>query len=375
MSAAGKPARAELRCTPAGRPRGRFPRLQYVHTFRRKGAEYSYFRRPGYPHVRLPGLRGTTEFMDAYQAALRGVPPAIGKGRVAEGSLDALCVAFYGSAGFKKLKPITQGTYRNRIEKLRSRPLYPGAAVCCGDLPVAKLDADAVGKLIAAKEGTPAAANGLRIVLRKLMRFAVARKWVKADPTAGIERVEHKATNFHSWTEEEIAAYAAKHPPGTKARLALELLTGTGQRRGDIVALGPHNLAGGRLRLKQGKTGTPVSIPVHPHLARELAHLPADQATFLATEYGKPFTVGGFYNRFAAWAKAAGLPAGCSPHGLRRATGRRLAEAGATPHQIMSILGLRTLTEAQRYTNAADAERMADAGMELLAGAARDRTG
>ena len=44
----------------------------------------------------------------------------------------------------------------------------------------------------------------------------------------------------------------------------------------------------------------------------------------------------------------------CQPHGLRKAAGRRLAEAGCTPHEIMAVLGHKTLAEAERYTRDAD---------------------
>src|SRR5258705_9644309 len=47
---------------------------------------------------------------------------------------------------------------------------------------------------------------------------------------------------------------------------------------------------------------------------------------------------------------AAGLPLDCQPHGLRKAAGRRLAEAGCTAHEIMAVLGHKTLAEAERYT-------------------------
>lgn len=41
-------------------------RLKFVQSFvdKRSGAVFSYFRRRGYPHVRLPGLPGSREFME-----------------------------------------------------------------------------------------------------------------------------------------------------------------------------------------------------------------------------------------------------------------------------------------------------------------------
>ena len=59
------------------------------------------------------------------------------------------------------------------------------------------------------------------------------------------------------------------------------------------------------------------------------------------------------------WAKEAGLT-GCPLHGLRKACARRLAEAGCSALEIMAITGHKTLKEVERYTKAADQERMAE---------------
>ena len=76
--------------------------------------------------------------------------------------------------------------------------------------------------------------------------------------------------------------------------------------------------------------------------------------------YGKPFTVDGFSQWMRDAITDAGLPLECQPHGLRKATGRRLAEAGATAKMIMSILGHTTLAEAERYTEEADQAGLAE---------------
>jgi integrase len=52
-------------------------------------------------------------------------------------------------------------------------------------------------------------------------------------------------------------------------------------------------------------------------------------------------------------------------HGLRKAACRRLAEAGCTEKQIAAISGHASLSEVQRYTKAADQERLARAAMKL----------
>jgi len=57
--------------------------------------------------------------------------------------------------------------------------------------------------------------------------------------------------------------------------------------------------------------------------------------------------------------RAAGLPPRCVPHGLRKAAARRLAEAGCSASEIMAITGHKTLAEVERYTRAAEQERLA----------------
>lgn len=81
---------------------------------------------------------------------------------------------------------------------------------------------------------------------------------------------------------------------------------------------------------------------------------------------GQPFSDAGFGNFFRDWCDAAGLPKQCSAYGLRKAACRRLAEAGCSAHQIMSISGHRSLSEVQRYTLAADQARLAREAMKTI---------
>jgi hypothetical protein len=64
----------------------------------------------------------------------------------------------------------------------------------------------------------------------------------------------------------------------------------------------------------------------------------------------------------------AGLSLDCQPHGLHKATGRRLAEAGATAKMIMPVLGHATLAEAERYTEEADQVSLAEDAVIKLEG-------
>ena len=108
-----------------------------------------------------------------------------------------------------------------------------------------------------------------------------------------------------------------------------------------------------------------VDIPIHPDLAAALELLPCDGFTFLQTAYGKSRSPNGLGNMMRGWCDSAGLPK-CSSHGLRKACARRLAEAGATTHEIAAVTGHATLQEVERYTRDAQRSGLADSGFEKL---------
>ncbi len=95
----------------------------------------------------------------------------------------------------------------------------------------------------------------------------------------------------------------------------------------------------------------------------------------MITAYGRSFTVDGFSQFMRGAIKEAGLPLECQPHGLRKAAGRRLAEAGCSAKEIMAILGHKTMSEAQKYVDDADQERLAKAAISKLENEAVSRDG
>lgn len=107
-------------------------------------------------------------------------------------------------------------------------------------------------------------------------------------------------------------------------------------------------------------------MPLHRDLLTVLEKARHNHVTIVNTDYGKPFTVDGFSSFMRDAKRAAGLPLDCQPHGLRRAAGRRFAEAGCSTKQIMAVLGHKSIVEAERYTRDADQIRLATAAMSLL---------
>src|SRR5262249_15137641 len=104
-------------------------------------------------------------------------------------------------------------------------------------------------------------------------------------------------------------------------------------------------------------------ITVHPELRRSLEACPSGHLAAIVTAYGTPFSTKGFGQFMSDAISEAGLPPCCKAHGLRKAAARRLEEAGCSAHEIMAVTGHKTLSEVERYTRAAEQERLNAAAM------------
>ena len=98
--------------------------FRYVQSFvdRKTGAVFHYFRRRGYPRIRLPGIPGSCGFMEAYQRALESQQMPIGATRTKAGTVNAAIVGYYGSSlHFQLLAPSTQQIRRWHSGTISSR--------------------------------------------------------------------------------------------------------------------------------------------------------------------------------------------------------------------------------------------------------------
>jgi integrase len=325
----------------------------------------------------LTGIPWSDDFMRQYAAALEGVTAIknVGAGRTKPGTVDAIVAPYLDplskSSPFKIGARETQRTRRNILENFRKN---------YGHLPVFRSDANGRGTMLLTREhmqrivneksAIPFAQRNFLNTLRAMFKWAMAEGRIPDDPTLGVTRVKAKTTGYKTWSEDHIARYEAKHPIGTKARLAFAQILYTGLRRSDVVKIGRQHIQNGVLIIDQGKTEggeeAHLEIPLHPKLREIIDTTPTvGVKTFLVTHFGKPYTAAGFGN----WFRELCDEAGCfdiSAHGGRKATARRLAEIGCSANQIAAITGHASLSEVQRYTKAADRKRMAQEAMKKL---------
>jgi integrase len=345
----------------------------------RHGNVRIYVRRGGCK-IRIREPKGSADFARAYAEAVyaldhpgsakagRGIEPA------APGTLGALAASYFKeSRKFKALDPKSQTTRRLIIEDCLREPRKPGSKSLMSACPTEYVTPAVVMMLMDRKidAGLPGAANNRKKYLSAMFTWAVREKLMKSNPARDAERASYATDGFHTWSVDEVRQFEARHPVGTKARLALALLLFTGSRRGDVVTFGRQHVKDGTLRFVPRKTRykrmTASEKPWLRLLAGIVDATTTGDLTFLVTEYGKPFTAAGFGCWFRDRCDEAGLPQ-CSAHGLRKAGATIAAENGATDRQLMAMFDWSTSGQANVYTAAANKKRLAREASNIMVG-------
>ncbi len=328
----------------------------------RHGNVRVYVRRHG-RKVRIRELATVEDFMAAYRAALeRGSVEAPPKSAAAApGSLRWLVEHYYQSAEYRQLGKSTRRVRKNILD---------GLCEDHGSKPFAVMEPRHVRTLRDKKADFPEAANARVKAVRQVFKWAVEAGRANRNPAREVPYL--RPTNpegFHTWTIEEVWQFEARHPIGTKARLALALLLYTGARRSDAVRLGRQMERAGSLFFKETKGQAQRvkdrEIPILPELRSVIDATPSGHLNYITTAFGKPYTPPGFGNWFRRRCDEAGLHH-CSAHGLRKAGATIAAENGATEHQLMAMFGWDSTKQAALYTRKANRKRLAAEAMHKL---------
>lgn len=335
---------------------------KFVHAYKdRHGKPRVYYSRTGHPKIALRGPVGSEEFWIDYHKAEKGLAqtkPEIGADRILPGSFDDVITRYYKSPRYLGLAPATQANTRRILDNFRQEKDR-------GQRPIKGFERQHMDAILGKMADRPGAANNLLKRVKVITRFAVDMNIIKTDPLIGMRKLKYKTKSIPTWGQGDIAKFTERHPHGTKAHLAMTIMRCTGQRLSDAVRMGWQHVKEGRIEVCQQKTGTFVTIPLHPDLKAAIEPLSREAETFLLTEYGKPFAAAGFGNWMRDRCDEAGLP-DLSSHGLRSAMATALAEAGCSAKELMSITGHKSLAEAEVYIRAAEQKLLSANAMKAL---------
>lgn len=332
----------------------------------RHGKLRARFRKVGTTPVYMKALPDQPGFDAEYQTLLSS-PRQID--RAIPGSIGDLVTRYYRSGDFAaKGSADTRARRRYLIESFRTD--FANDMVV--DFGFEHIEAILIARtkkrrLDSGREvGGEVAARNLRKELRRLFAYAKKLKWIAGNPVDDAEKIgKAKLAGYYPWAEADIAQYQAKHALGTRARLALEIILWTGQRRGDTRLFGPQHIVRGKINFQAAKNGADLWLPIAPDLRRAIAAMPSvGLRSFLVTQAGNVFSKDGFGNKFREWCDEAGLPQ-CAAHGLRKAIARRMALSSATQRGIKAVGGWKGDSEVTLYTESAEQEALAETALGL----------
>lgn len=302
--------------------------------------EYWYHRATG---ARLPGAKGSAEFLAAYIEAEKLAP-------INTNNVAALIRTYLLSKKFESKSDSTKSEYKRMLVKLEER---------FGKLPIAALASPKVRAVFLDYQqdigaDRPREADNRLTVLSAVFSHARARGLIKDNPLYRFERLYRSERSEIIWTAQDVDRFMNGAP--VELQRALILAIHTGQRYGDLVRLRWSDFDGRALALKQSKGKRPVYVPCTPALLAMLANTPRVGPYILTRADGRPwFTANDDKALSKAW-KARMIDADFYPagwgnmtaqerkeslrfHDLRGTAVTLLAEAGATIPQISAITG------------------------------------
>ncbi|GHE83211.1 integrase [Camelimonas fluminis] len=293
-----------------------------------KTATYFYAWRGG---PRLEGKPGTADFKASYDRAIAS------RQAVPSGNFFSVISAYKASGEFSKLAARTRADYLRHIAGIEAK---------FGTMPLSGFSEanKRVTRGVFKSWRDDLATKSMRqadyawSVLGRICSWGLDRGRVATNPCERGGRLYESERNDNVWTDADEARFIAKAPK--HLHLALLLAVWTGQRQGDLLRLTWSNYDGTNIRLRQGKTGKRLVVPVGAPLKSALDAEASRKrgALMLLTRDGERWTEDGFRSSWAKACAKAGIE-GLTFHDLRGSAVTRLALAGATVPEIATFTG------------------------------------
>jgi integrase len=327
--------------------------LNVVRQRTQHGKIVFYYRIGQGKRTRLPDI-SAPEFMDVYMACVRGAP--IPKRGMEDARTFAWLLARYKeSTAWTQLAPATRRARDNIFKNILKKN---------AQTPFKAFTKKAMDNGMEDRAHTPAQANCFLKAMHGVFKWAVSKEHMEINPAIGVVNLKLKSDGFPVWTVEDVAAFCAKWPIGTKQRLAFELALHTGLRRSDLCRIGKQHLKGNTLTVRTSKTGTTVTLALPQRVLDIIGQTPTGELHFLVTDFKRPFVVAGFGNWFADASRKADIKK--NTHGLRKLAATLAANGGATAHQLMSQFGWVNSKQAEVYTKGADRVHLGKASSAIV---------
>ncbi|WP_230531129.1 tyrosine-type recombinase/integrase [Microvirga roseola] len=318
-------------------------KMKGLHRVRAKLADgtekfYFYAWRGG---PKLEGKPGEPKFLASYNAAIASLK-ATPKGR-----FHSVISGYKASGEFGKLAPRTKSDYLKHIKVIEAK---------FGTMPLSGFSernrAVTRGLFKAWRDElaqrSERQADYAWSILGRICSWGMDRGLVDTNPCERGGRLYEADRTDKIWTDADEERFREKAP--SHLHLALLLALWTGQRQGDLLRLTWTNYDGEFIRLRQGKTGKRVTIPVGEPLKKALDAERRRGALILLNSDGDRWTEDGFRSSWGKACKKTGVEE-VTFHDLRGSAVTRLAIAGAEVPEIATFTG-HSLKDVQEILDA-----------------------
>lgn len=199
--------------------------------------------------------------------------------------------------------------------------------------------------------------------LRAFYAWAMREEFVRADPTAGIDRVREPRSLPRPLTRQQAKAMlAAARTISPRAGAVVALLLFSGLRRTEALSLmwGDVDLTNGVVRVENGKGGKDRQVPVPPLLVEALCVWRArsvEGAWVFPSEYrpGEHLHANTLWRDVQLAAEAARIE-GVTPHRLRHSYATEMLRVSHDVTQVKELLGHASLASTQVYAKVETSE-------------------
>lgn len=297
----------------------------YCYRKGRKG--YIYYSRAGVL-VRLPDDPTSAEFARQYALARNGR-----FSRPARRTIKGLIAAYVSSDRWPALSPNTRKSYSKSFRYIEEK---------LGRFDPAAIRRVHVIEMQTALSDTPTTANRRVGALSVLFEHAINMDWIKVNPAKGVRSLEGRRAPRQPWPVEMIEAFRAAADPDTL--LLFEMLLGTGQRIGDVLAMQWGHIEDGGIwvypaKTRKAKRTRKLFVPFTSHLAAVLDATPRRGLHIVTHANGRPVS----YSLGWRWIRDVRGKIGAEAwdiHALRHSAASEIASIpGMTREHVAAITG------------------------------------
>ena len=306
------------------------------YVYRKGKNRLIYFCRWGKTQ-RMYSTPGTAEFAAEYALMMRGNPPA--PKRTVKGLIHRYMI----SDRWPALAVNTRKSYSRHFAYLEE---------AAGHIDPVTLRTSQIYEMRDALKDKPTDANRKIGVLSTLLAFGVRIGWLDRNVAEGVEQLKGVRPDREPWPEDKIAAYRAVADP--LPLLIFEVLLGTGQRIGDVLAMKWADIEDGGIWVRQQKTGAGIFVPFTDALADALDAAPRIGETLIAQQNGRSVSYSLAHKLITdVRKKIDAMP--WDIHCLRHSAAAEIASLpGMSIEHVMAITGHTSEQMARHYSRKAD---------------------